>query len=124
MRLRRCGSSTDQASCWSCGITRRPVEPRLWPHFPRTAAAPGRSRKFLPIPTARNRPRIHPPCRRQTGRSSSYGSSSCRKMAAKFRSEEHTSELQSRENLVCRLLLEKKKKKHNKLNTKQAHATR
>src|SRR5690606_39801859 len=28
------------------------------------------------------------------------------------RSEEHTSELQSRENLVCRLLLEKKKEKH------------
>src|SRR5690606_11708005 len=28
---------------------------------------------------------------------------------AKWRSEEHTSELQSRENLVCRLLLEKKK---------------
>src|SRR5690606_39781941 len=27
------------------------------------------------------------------------------------RSEEHTSELQSRENLVCRLLLEKKKQK-------------
>src|SRR5690606_19005393 len=29
-----------------------------------------------------------------------------------LRSEEHTSELQSRENLVCRLLLEKKKKKN------------
>src|SRR5690606_41836624 len=28
----------------------------------------------------------------------------------RLRSEEHTSELQSRENLVCRLLLEKKKK--------------
>src|SRR5690606_41510182 len=28
------------------------------------------------------------------------------------RSEEHTSELQSRENLVCRLLLEKKNKKY------------
>src|SRR5690554_7790045 len=28
-----------------------------------------------------------------------------------FRSEEHTSELQSRPHLVCRLLLEKKKKK-------------
>src|SRR5690606_40757109 len=27
-----------------------------------------------------------------------------------YRSEEHTSELQSRENIVCRLLLEKKKK--------------
>src|SRR5436309_2130783 len=30
-----------------------------------------------------------------------------------MRSEEHTSELQSRENLVCRLLLEKKKKREN-----------
>src|SRR2546430_13117961 len=30
-----------------------------------------------------------------------------------LRSEEHTSELQSQSNLVCRLLLEKKKKKHN-----------
>src|SRR5690606_40271941 len=30
---------------------------------------------------------------------------------ARYRSEEHTSELQSRENLVCRLLLEKKKKR-------------
>src|SRR5689334_23933957 len=29
------------------------------------------------------------------------------------RSEEHTSELQSQFHLVCRLLLEKKKKKHN-----------
>src|SRR5688572_32109159 len=29
----------------------------------------------------------------------------------RFRSEEHTSELQSQSNLVCRLLLEKKKKK-------------
>src|SRR5207302_4522198 len=40
------------------------------------------------------------------------------------RSEEHTSELQSRENLVCRLLLEKKKKEkkditHNKINHTQ-----
>src|SRR5436309_16136256 len=31
-------------------------------------------------------------------------------VALDIRSEEHTSELQSRENLVCRLLLEKKKK--------------
>src|SRR5690606_40978210 len=33
------------------------------------------------------------------------------------RSEEHTSELQSRENLVCRLLLEKKKKNKTARNT-------
>src|SRR3712207_8221979 len=32
---------------------------------------------------------------------------------AAWRSEEHTSELQSRQYLVCRLLLEKKKKRHN-----------
>src|SRR6266496_1882750 len=35
----------------------------------------------------------------------------CSRMRASFRSEEHTSELQSRRDLVCRLLLEKKKKK-------------
>src|SRR6266480_5122803 len=33
-------------------------------------------------------------------------------VAEKWRSEEHTSELQSHVNLVCRLLLEKKKKTH------------
>src|SRR5690606_41792974 len=35
----------------------------------------------------------------------------------RLRSEEHTSELQSRENLVCRLLLEKKKHIHTKMKT-------
>src|SRR2546422_7810512 len=39
------------------------------------------------------------------------------KKAAYLRSEEHTSELQSRLHLVCRLLLEKKKKKQVKLRT-------
>src|SRR5438105_7760234 len=34
-----------------------------------------------------------------------------------WRSEEHTSELQSRVDLVCRLLLEKKKKKNRKTTT-------
>src|SRR5688572_31193550 len=33
------------------------------------------------------------------------------RLAAELRSEEHTSELQSQSNLVCRLLLEKKKTK-------------
>src|SRR5690606_39421074 len=37
-----------------------------------------------------------------------------------LRSEEHTSELQSRENLVCRLLLEKKKTKQPEPTEKQA----
>src|SRR2546427_8931888 len=35
-------------------------------------------------------------------------------LAGRPRSEEHTSELQSQSNLVCRLLLEKKKKTHTK----------
>src|SRR3712207_8185999 len=38
--------------------------------------------------------------------------SSAAAWAPGFRSEEHTSELQSRQYLVCRLLLEKKKKQH------------
>src|SRR5688572_31152799 len=36
-----------------------------------------------------------------------------RRAAGRHRSEEHTSELQSQSNLVCRLLLEKKKKNKN-----------
>src|SRR5258707_14824805 len=38
------------------------------------------------------------------------------------RSEEHTSELQSRQYLVCRLLLEKKKKSFNHIDTSRASA--
>src|SRR5436309_7075802 len=41
--------------------------------------------------------------------------SSPRRAPRARRSEEHTSELQSRENLVCRLLLEKKKKNGNSM---------
>src|SRR5438046_5569857 len=37
------------------------------------------------------------------------------------RSEEHTSELQSLTNLVCRLLLEKKKKKETRHKTRNQH---
>src|SRR5438874_9352040 len=40
------------------------------------------------------------------------------------RSEEHTSELQSRRDLVCRLLLEKKKKKYSPLTARKLLFTR
>src|SRR3989449_1563812 len=40
------------------------------------------------------------------------------------RSEEHTSELQSRLHLVCRLLLEKKKKKKQQLDYSSAHGVK
>src|SRR5207253_9080124 len=42
------------------------------------------------------------------------GQLAVRRSSTHGRSEEHTSELQSRGHLVCRLLLEKKKKKHKK----------
>src|SRR2546430_4068104 len=47
------------------------------------------------------------------------GSSRPPQAAFRRRSEEHTSELQSQSNLVCRLLLEKKKKKRSKLQIMQ-----
>src|SRR5690606_40627468 len=50
--------------------------------------------------------------------------SAVRSMFSMARSEEHTSELQSRENLVCRLLLEKKKKKNRRVPATQANTTR
>src|SRR2546422_3894018 len=54
------------------------------------------------------------PCTRPATRSASAARAAS---SALSRSEEHTSELQSRLHLVCRLLLEKKKKKTNKKQT-------
>src|SRR6266478_9144680 len=47
-----------------------------------------------------------------------------RAATARSRSEEHTSELQSQSNLVCRLLLEKKKQKDRRQSPKDASASR
>src|SRR2546430_4250408 len=49
------------------------------------------------------------PRRRERGRRGDFNE---REVAADIRSEEHTSELQSQSNLVCRLLLEKKNKSY------------
>src|SRR6266496_6267554 len=66
-------------------MIRRPPRSTLFPYTTLFRAGP-----------TPDSPRPQPwPCRRRSGRS-----------------EEHTSELQSRRDLVCRLLLEKKKKKH------------
>src|SRR5437868_10558210 len=48
-----------------------------------------------------------------TGEAPRRAPSGSRRRCARLRSEEHTSELQSRFDLVCRLLLEKKKIKKN-----------
>src|SRR5690349_23204946 len=71
-------------------------------------------------------PQEHAPCsccttskatrtRRSPG--SSASPRAARNPSCSRRSEEHTSELQSRRDLVCRLLLEKKKKKNRETNT-------
>src|SRR2546430_17353527 len=59
----------------------------------------------LPISPRRGRASFPP----TTSCSWTPGCSSCSPAARRGRSEEHTSELQSQSNLVCRLLLEKKK---------------
>src|SRR5690606_41077190 len=74
-------------------------------------AAPVRHRRWRPVqwPCGKTYPRLlwsppeWPPCCRY------------RDGWVHHRSEEHTSELQSRENLVCRLLLEKKKHRSKKM---------
>src|SRR2546427_4599978 len=48
--------------------------------------------------------------REAEGRTDRPAAAACREVRRVVRSEEHTSELQSQSNLVCRLLLEKKKK--------------
>src|SRR2546430_10110444 len=54
--------------------------------------------------------------RHHTARSPRTTSAACLHLAAQ-RSEEHTSELQSQSNLVCRLLLEKKKNHRRNIRT-------
>src|SRR2546426_4826477 len=58
-------------------------------------------------PNGRDKHSRHERCRRRTGGNKKQR----RERETGGRSEEHTSELQSPCNLVCRLLLEKKKKK-------------
>src|SRR2546427_4121233 len=65
-----------------------PILPLLWPQF-QGAVLPSKPVKVTPA-----------------------GRVSVTVRSRGTRSEEHTSELQSQSNLVCRLLLEKKKKKH------------
>src|SRR2546421_2325897 len=87
-------------------MIRRPPRSTLFPYTTlfrsqcrgRCAAAPGSRRR------SRGRGSSCPRSRRASGN---------RSPAARGRSEEHTSELQSRSDLVCRLLLEKKKKNKN-----------
>src|SRR5438093_6563532 len=97
-------------------MIRRPPRSTLFPYttlfrsrgFARATSCPGRAARPAARGRARRRARQRPRGRRRAAPSPPP------------RSEEHTSELQSLTNLVCRLLLEKKKKKiiHTQLNQK------
>src|SRR5690242_20856768 len=66
-------------------------------------------RSFATLPSSPARSARSSARHRAASRPCSLRSGRC---SRRPRSEEHTSELQSHVNLVCRLLLEKKKKKH------------
>src|SRR2546430_8777516 len=82
-------------------MIRRPPRSTLFP-YTTLFRSPGRRRKGHRI-AAQKRPADRARAHRQVDRS-------WLDQLGDARSEEHTSELQSQSNLVCRLLLEKKKK--------------
>src|SRR2546422_5109368 len=93
-------------------MIRRPPRSTLFPYTTLFRSVRDAGSSVKPGPprcrTARSRQRYPASSRHGPGAEAGYR---WRDLA---RSEEHTSELQSRLHLVCRLLLEKKKKKKNK----------
>src|SRR5438874_10465467 len=107
----RCkGSQGKLCFCFFFLVILQPPRSTLFPYTTLfRSQAPWHFLYFLPDPHGQGslRPTFAPA---RTG----FGASAC---AGPVRSEEHTSELQSRRDLVCRLLLEKKK-------TQSCHAPR
>src|SRR3712207_7157584 len=92
-------------------MIRRPPRSTLFPYTTlfRSTSRQGKTSQ----PRGLEKPHRNRGGRCHTRRQSSYHAGLiCKTEDAGIRSEEHTSELQSRQYLVCRLLLEKKKNKH------------
>src|SRR5258706_11972706 len=90
-------------------MIRRPPRSTLFPYTTLFRSAGGPARRSPPRPPridSKRRCSRHSENRRSRWRRGSTRRCFCRQ---RLRSEEHTSELQSLTNLVCRLLLEKKK---------------
>src|SRR5260370_31109194 len=83
-------------------MIRRPPRSTLFPY-----TTLFRSNQLKPLPASEN----------PFGPNEPLTIADCTITSPAFRSEEHTSELQSHLNLVCRLLLEKKKNKINSITT-------
>src|SRR5262245_62882270 len=95
-------------------LTRRPPRSTLFPYTTlfRSRGSDGGVRR---AGGAEDPARVVVPDRGPTGAAFSRSGAAARgSRRARRRSEEHTSELQSLRHLVCRLLLEKKKKKSKK----------
>src|SRR5438105_12444564 len=91
-----------------------PLALTLFPYTTLFRSVPGRSAPCARASRRRAAPPAAPPspCRRPAttrGRRPGLGGAAGGAARRRERSEEHTSELQSRVELVCRLLLEKKK---------------
>src|SRR2546430_10350019 len=97
-------------------MIRRPPRSTLFPYTTLFRSAARRwnvARERRPAAEcARRRPRDARALWRRGSALRRHGRSGCCRHLGVRRSEEHTSELQSQSNLVCRLLLEKKKRKH------------
>src|SRR5207249_11801757 len=102
-------------------LIRRPPRSTLFPYTTlfrsprRRRRGPRESSVAAPRARAQRRPQRHSPRSRRTtfhelSASCTYPQAGSPGPKIRLRSEEHTSELQSRFDLVCRLLLEKKKK--------------
>src|SRR2546430_11197902 len=98
-------------------MIRRPPRSTLFPYTTLFRSRhPEREHKEIDEAQCRTPRRRHPGEHRRERRGAARRRDDARCGAEqKHRSEEHTSELQSQSNLVCRLLLEKKKKTDTKI---------
>src|SRR3989454_5860235 len=83
----------------------------------RAALWEGSAAGYIATLASDHAPRV--PAAKEPGRTNIFVDPEGKPIPFGARSEEHTSELQSPCNLVCRLLLEKKKKKDNKPDSRQ-----
>src|SRR2546422_3450122 len=101
-------------------MIRRPPRSTLFPYTTLFRSQPSWGQSWVAMTyslsvsveaAGRRRPRPSARPGRRAARPTTYGSGGGGAGSLQERSEEHTSELQSRLHLVCRLLLEKKKKR-------------
>src|SRR5258708_21794100 len=92
-------------------MIRRPPRSTLFPYTTLFRSLSGR-RFLLHFPRLSRAAALKPQIRRAAGQRRARLLQHAVEAVARYRSEEHTSELQSPDHLVCRLLLEKKKKNY------------